>query len=46
VPQSGAKNEFCTVYYLALNSNCEAQRVSKILKKIVELEAKINAWVI
>jgi hypothetical protein len=36
VPLSGAKQFFkCTVYYLNLNSNCEAQRASKNLKKIV-----------
>jgi len=37
-PQSGAKQKknYCTVYYTALNSNCEAQRASKNLKKIVE----------
>jgi hypothetical protein len=36
-PQSGAKQKFyCTVYYITLNSNCEAQRASKNLKKIVE----------
>jgi hypothetical protein len=36
-PQSGAKQFFyCTVYYITLNSNCEAQRASKNLKKIVE----------
>ena len=35
-PQSGAKQIFyCTVYYITLNSNCEAQRASKNLKKIV-----------
>jgi hypothetical protein len=46
VPQSGAKDEFyCTVYYIILNSNCEDQRVSKNLKNI-ELEAKIDAWLI
>jgi hypothetical protein len=34
VPQSGTKQIFyCTVYYKTLNSNCEAQRASKILKK-------------
>ena len=27
---------YCTVYYITLNSNCEAQRASKNLKKIVE----------
>jgi hypothetical protein len=33
-PQSGAKQLFyCTVYYITLNSNCEAQRASKNLKK-------------
>ena len=26
---------YCTVYYITLNSNCEAQRASKNLKKIV-----------
>jgi hypothetical protein len=36
-PQSGAKQIFhCTVYYITLNSNWEAQRASKNLKKIVE----------
>jgi hypothetical protein len=48
-PQSGAKDQFYfTVYYITLNSNCEAQRVSKKLKKLqkIELEAKIIAWVI
>jgi hypothetical protein len=35
VPQSGAKDQlYCTVYYITLNSNCEAQGVSKNLKKI------------
>jgi hypothetical protein len=30
VPQSGAKLQlYCTVYYITLNSNCEAQRASK-----------------
>ena len=49
-PQSGAKQFFyCTVYNITLNSNCEAQRASKNLKKCrisEELEAKKNAWVI
>ncbi len=37
VPQSGEKQIFyCTVYYITLNSNCEAQRSSKNSKKIVE----------
>jgi hypothetical protein len=48
-PQSGAKQKFyCTVYYITLNSNCEAQRASKSLKKMqkIELEAKIYARVI
>jgi hypothetical protein len=48
-PQSGAKQIFyCTVYYIALNSNCKAPGVSKNLKKMwkIEFEAKINAWVI
>jgi hypothetical protein len=35
--QYGAKYQFyCTVYYITLNSNCKAQRVSKNLKKNVE----------
>jgi hypothetical protein len=30
VPQSGAKGQFyCTVYYITLDKNCEAQIVSK-----------------
>jgi len=34
-PRSGAKPKFyCTVNYITLNSNCEAQRAPKILKKI------------
>jgi hypothetical protein len=42
-----AQNNFfiSTVYYITLNSNCEAQRISKKLKKMqkIELEAKNNA---
>jgi hypothetical protein len=35
-PLSGAKQIFYgTVYYITLNSNCEARRASKNLKKIV-----------
>jgi len=35
--QSGAKqNVYCTVYTITLNSNCEAERASKNLKKDVE----------
>jgi hypothetical protein len=48
-PQSGAKQIFyCTVYYITLNSNCEALRAFKNLKKMleIELEAKINARLI
>jgi hypothetical protein len=49
-PQSGEKDQFyCTVYYPTLNSNCEAQGVSKNLeklKKMMVFEAKINAWAI
>jgi hypothetical protein len=48
-PQSGAKGTFYfTVYYITLNLNCEAQGVSKILKKNVEdrVKLKINAWII
>ncbi len=37
VPQLGAKDQFYgIIYYITLNSNCEAQRASKNLKKIVE----------
>ncbi len=33
--KSGAKDQFyCTVYYITLYSNCEAQGVSKNLKKL------------
>jgi hypothetical protein len=36
-PQSGAKDQFyCTVYYITLNLNCEAWRVSTDLKNIEE----------
>ncbi len=36
-PHSGEKDQFyCTVYYTTLNSTCEAQGVSKNLKKIAE----------
>jgi hypothetical protein len=36
-PHSGAKQNFyCSIYYITLNSNCEAQRAYKNLKKIVE----------
>jgi len=41
VPQSGEKDQFyCTVYYITLNSSCEAQVVSKNLKNIVEDRAR------
>ncbi len=41
VPQSGKKDQFyCTVYYITLNSSCEAQVVSKNLKNIVEDRAR------
>jgi hypothetical protein len=37
VSESGAKEQFyCTVYYITLNSDCEAQRASKNLQKILE----------
>jgi hypothetical protein len=48
-PQSGSKDQFyCTVCNITLYSNCQDQRVPKNLKKIqkIELEGKINAWVI
>jgi hypothetical protein len=36
-PKSGAKEKkYCFVYYIILNSKCEAQRASKNLKEIVE----------
>jgi hypothetical protein len=36
-PQSGTKDQFyCTVYYITFNSNCEAQGVSRNLKKNVQ----------
>jgi hypothetical protein len=35
--QLGAKDQFyCTVNYINLNSNCEAQRISKNLKVFVD----------
>jgi hypothetical protein len=35
--QSGAKTQiYCTIYYITLNSICEAQRVSKNLSQIVK----------
>jgi hypothetical protein len=45
-PQPDAKDQFYSiVYHKTLNSNCEAQRVSKYLKKMYKIEskAKINA---
>jgi hypothetical protein len=30
------QNFYCTFYYITLNSNCEAQKASKNLKKIAE----------
>ncbi len=37
MPQSGAEQNFyCNVNSITFNSNCEAQRASKSLKKIVE----------
>jgi hypothetical protein len=46
--QSTAKDQFyCTVYYVTLNSNLDAQGVSIILKLWkIELKAKIKATVI
>ncbi len=39
--QSGAKDQFyCTVNNITLNSNCEAQRVSKNLDKNLEDRVK------
>jgi len=43
VPQSGAKEQFyCTVYYITLNSNCEAQKASKNLKKLYKMELEVK----
>jgi hypothetical protein len=44
-PQSSAKTQiYIIIYYITLNSNCEAHRVYKNLKKMWKrgLEAKIN----
>ena len=30
------QKKYCTIYYITLNSNCEAQRASKNLKKKLE----------
>jgi hypothetical protein len=47
VPQSGAREQFyCTVYYITLNSNCEALRASKIVEDKVRSQKLNNAWVI
>jgi hypothetical protein len=36
-PQTGAKGKFSfTVYYITLNSNCDAQRAFKNLIEVVE----------
>jgi hypothetical protein len=36
-PQTVAKgNIYCTVYYITLNSNCDAQRAFKNLIEVVE----------
>jgi hypothetical protein len=44
-PQSGAKDQsYYTVYYITLNLNCEAQRVSE--NNVIIVEAKINVLVI
>jgi hypothetical protein len=46
VPQTGAKDNFCGVYYITLIWNCKAQREFKNLKKKmqkIQLEAKNNA---
>ncbi len=41
VPQSGAKDQFyCIVSYITLNPNCEAQGLSKNLKKWRRLSLK------
>ncbi len=48
-PQSGVKDQsYYTVYYITLNSKCEAQRVSENNIELlnIDLEAKINVSVI
>jgi hypothetical protein len=35
---------YCTFYYITLNSNCEAQRAPKNLKKIVEDRVGSQKW--
>jgi hypothetical protein len=41
VTQSDAKEKkYLTVYYITLSLNCEAQRASRNLEKIVELSQK------
>ncbi len=43
MPKLGAKDQFyCNVYYITLNSNCEAPGVSKKLKKAVEDSVRIQ----
>jgi hypothetical protein len=40
-PKSGTTEQFyCTVYYITLKSNCEAQRVSKKLERIVKFRVR------
>jgi hypothetical protein len=42
-PQSGAKQNFyCTVYYLTLNSNCEAKNASKKNLKMLKIELEVS----
>jgi hypothetical protein len=48
-PHFGAKDPYyCTVYSIILYSICEAQRISKNLKTMVEdrFKVKINVWLI
>jgi hypothetical protein len=43
VPQSGVKQKnFCMVYYITLNSNCEAQRGSKNFKNVEDRVRRQN----
>jgi hypothetical protein len=43
VSQTGTKEQFyCTPYYITLNSSCEAQYVSKNMKKIKDRVKKPN----
>ncbi len=40
IEKTAMQKIYCSVYYITLNSNCEAQRAHKNLKKIVEYRAR------